>query len=147
MDILKSQSVDIDGIEPIDIIETQQIFYQLFGFDSNLICDCHSSRVFGEEKVEILFPRLDETNENRLIDMIWSQCSHRGNNQLLMPPIFICLVSDLNINDNRLTYPLNIKSKRYTVHPVFRVQKCSGIALVDENGQNKCCAIFVNEFS
>lgn len=147
MDIVKSQSVDIDGIEPIDIIEMQQIFYQLFGFGSNLIYDCYPSRVFVEEKVEILCPRLDETNKNRLIDMIWSQRSHRGNNQLLMSPIFICVVSDLNINDNRLTYPLNIKSKRYTVHPVFRIQKCSGIASVDENGQNKCCAIFVDEFS
>lgn len=134
--------------QPVDIIEKQQNFYRLFGFGSNLIYDCYPSAVFVQKKIEILCPDLDEERKKELIEIIWSQRIHRGGSdrQLLMSPIFICIVRDSNIKNNRLTYPLNIKSKRYTVHPVFRVQKCSGISSVDRHGQNKCCAVFVDTF-
>lgn len=147
MDDEQNQSIVIDGTETIDMIEMQQNFYQLFGFGSHLIYDCYPSKVFVEQKVGILCPRLDETNKTRLTDMIWMQRSHRGTKQLLMSPIFICIVRDSPIKGTQLTYPLNIKSKRFTVHPLFRIQKCSsGVSKADENGQNKCCAIFVDEF-
>lgn len=102
--------------------------------------------MFVEQKIDILCPDLDDSKKTALMKMIWSQRIHRGgcDRQLLMSPIFICIVQDCNIK--RLTYPLNIKSKRFTVHPVFRVQKCSGILSVDQNGQNKCCAVFIDEF-
>lgn len=130
----------------IDIIEMQQNFYQLFGYKSHLIYDCYPSKVFVKQKIDILCPDVDERKKTDLMEMIWSQRFHRGGceRQLLMSPIFICIIQDSNIK--RLTYPLNIKSKRFTVHPVFRVQKCSGISSVDSNGQNKCCAIFVDEY-
>lgn len=132
--------------QSIDIVEMQQNFYQLFGYKSHLIYDSYPSKVFVEQKIEILCPDLDHKKRTDLMDMIWSQRIHRGGceRQLLMSPIFICIVRDCDIK--RLTYPLNIKSKRFTVHPVFRIQKCSGLLTVEANGQNKCCAVFVDEF-
>lgn len=148
MDEGNNQSLTMADCQPIDIIQMQQNFYQLFGYGSHLIYDCYPSKCFVEQKVEILCPALDETHRNHLTDMIWSQRGHRGgNNQLLMSPIFICVVHDSDIKKGqRLTHPLNIKSKHFTIHPIFRIQKCNGILSVDGNGQNKCCAIFVDEF-
>lgn len=149
MEEKNKQSVIIEEDEPIDLIEMQQNFYQFFGYGSHLIYDSYPSQVFVEMKVDILCPDLGDTSKNRLINMIWSQRCHRGGgkNQLLMSPIFVCVVRDADtVSNGRITYPLNIKSKRFSIHPVFRIQKCSGITSVDRNGQNKCCAIFVDEF-
>lgn len=138
-------SIDIETGDPIDIIEKQQTFYQLFGFGSHVIYDCYPSKESVKDKTQFWCSGLKEINKNRLVDIIWSQRSYRGNNELLMSPIAVFVVHDLSINDNHVTYPLNIKSKCFTAHPVFRIQKCSGSA-VDANGQNKSCAIFVDEF-
>lgn len=127
----------------VDIIQLQQGFYEMFGYGSHLIYDCYPSKVFVEMKINLILPGLNDVNKNRLVDMIWTQRIHRGNVHLLMSPIFVCVVYDTNIN-GRITYPLNIKSKKYSIHPLFRIQRCSGDS-IDENGQNKCCAIFVDE--
>lgn len=93
-------------------------------------------------KIDLLKPNC--TNKSKLIDQIWSQRQFTGNVDLCMSPIFVYVVKDTDIS-KRLTYPLNIKSKNFSVHLVFRVQKCSGHS-VDATGQNECCAIFVDEF-
>lgn len=126
-----------------DIIQKQQDYYELFGYGSYLIYDFYPSKMFVEMKIEILLPDQSAENKNRLVDAIWSQRIHRGNIELLMSPIFVCAVYDMNLGD-RITYPLNIKSKKYSVHPVFRIQKCCGSS-TDANGQSKCCSIFVDE--
>lgn len=94
-------------------------------------------------KIDLLMPNCK--NKSKLIDLIWSQKYFRGNVELCMSPIFVYSVKDADIS-KRLTYPLNIKSKHFSVHLVFRVQKCNGHS-VDANAQNKCCAIFVDEFN
>lgn len=129
---------------PMDIIQIQQGFYETFGYGSYLIYDNYPSKVFVEMKIDLLLPALDKTNKNRLIDTIWSQRIHRGNFQLYMSPIFVCVVYDSNVS-GRLSYPLSITSKRFSIYPVFRIQKCNGNS-TDANGQNNCCAIFVDEF-
>ncbi|XP_055318425.1 uncharacterized protein LOC129576777 [Sitodiplosis mosellana] len=143
MDESDECNIGVDNEMPVDIIQMQQSFYEIFGYGSHLIYDCYASKVFVEMKIDVLLPGLDKVNKTRLIDMIWSQRSHRGNFQLLMSPIFVCVVYDTNIT-GRITYPFNIKSKHFSVHSLFRIQKCSGNS-IDENGQNKHCAIFVDE--
>lgn len=93
-------------------------------------------------KIELLMPTC--TNKSNLTDLIWSQRHFTGNVHLCMSPIFVFAVKDADIS-KKLTYPLNIKSTNFSVHVVFRVQKCNGCA-VDANGQNKCCSIFVDEY-
>lgn len=148
MDENNIESVIIEDDDPMDIIERQQIFYHFFGYGSHLIYDSYPSKVFVEMKVDLLCPFLDQTNKNRLIDVIWAQRRYRGaKSQLLMSPIFICIVHDKEtIKNSRITHPLNIKSKYFSIHPVFRIQKCKGLLAVDKNGQNQCCALFVDEF-
>lgn len=130
--------------DKVDIIQQQQDLYEMFGYKSFLIYDSYPNKVFLEMKIGFLLPSVSEAQRCTLADMIWSQRTHTGNMELLMSPIFVHVVKDKDISD-RITYPLNIKSKEHSVHCVFRIKKCSGTA-VDENGQNECCAIFVDEF-
>lgn len=129
---------------PVDIIKLQQEFYEMFGHKSTVIYDCYTCKAALEVKIDLIMPEMIEAKKNQLVDLIWSQRKYMGNKHLFMSPIFICVVHDHNIKDH-LTYPLNIKSKNFSIHPVFRVQKCLGTS-VDDNGQTKCCAIFVDEF-
>lgn len=130
---------------PVDMIKLQQEFYEMFGHKSSVIYDCYTSKMPLEVKIDLIMPGLTEMKRTQLVDLIWSQRKFMGNKQLFMSPIFVCCIHDYNIKDH-LKYPLDIKSKRFSIHPVYRVQKCLGTS-TDENGQTKCCAIFVDEFA
>ncbi|XP_031622411.1 uncharacterized protein LOC116340207 [Contarinia nasturtii] len=129
---------------PVDIIKLQQEFYEMFGHKASVIYDCYTEKVELEVKIDLLMPEMNKAKKMQLVDLIWSQKKYMGDKHLFMSPIFVCCIYDHNIKDH-LTYPLNIQSKRFSIHPVFRVQKCLGTA-TDENGQTKCCAIFIDEF-
>lgn len=138
-------SVENNDEQPIDIIKLQQEFYEMFGHKSTVIYDCYTSKVSLEVKIDLIMPEMNATKKATLVDLIWSQRKFMGGKHLFMSPIFVCCIYDTNIKD-QLTYPLDIKSCRFSIHPVFRVQKCLGTS-IDENGQTKCCAVFVDEFA
>ncbi|XP_055318524.1 uncharacterized protein LOC129576824 [Sitodiplosis mosellana] len=139
-----SGAVDSTVDAPVDMIKLQQEFYEMFGHKTSVIYDCYTSKVALEVKIDLMMPEMNKTKRDQLVDLIWSQKKYMGDKHLFMSPVFVCCVFDTNIKDH-LTYPLDIKSTRFSIHPVFRVQKCLGTT-TDENGQTKCCAIFVDEF-
>lgn len=138
-----AESENIDA--PVDVIKIQQEFYEMFGHKSSVIYDCYTTKEALEVKIDLILPEMNPIRKNILIDLLWEQKKFMGNKYLLMSPIFVCLTYDTNINDH-LTYPLDIKSKSFSIHPIFRIQKCLS-TVVDENGQTKCCAIFIDEFA
>lgn len=130
---------------PVDVLKLQQEFYEMFGHKSSVIYDCYTSKEALEVKIDLIMPEMNPIRKTALTDLLWQQRKFMGNKYLLMSPIFVCCIYDTNINDH-LTYPLDIKSKSFSIHPVFRIQKCLS-TVVDENGQAKCCAIFIDEFA
>lgn len=118
----------------------------MFGHKSAVIYDCYTCKAALEVKVDLIMPEMNAAKKATLIDLLWTQKKFMGDKHLFMSPIFVCCIKDqlTNIKD-QLTYPLDIKSRLFSIHPVFRVQKCSGTA-TDANGQTKCCAIFVDEY-
>lgn len=142
---VEAEEEEVDANDtPVDIIKLQQEFYEMFGHKTSVIYDCYTEKVELEVKIDLLMPQMNKSKRAQLVDLIWSQKKYMGDKHLFMSPIFVCCIYDHNIKDH-LTYPLNIQSTRFSIHPVFRVQKCLGTA-TDENGQTKCCAIFVDEF-
>lgn len=139
-----SPTKEINDDAPIDIIKLQQEFYEMFGHKSAVIYDCYTCKAALEVKIDLIMPEMNAIKKTTLNDLIWSQKKFMGDKHLFMSPIFVCCIYDTNIKDH-LTYPLDIKSSRFSIHPVFRVQKCLGTS-TDENGQTKCCAIFVDEY-
>lgn len=129
---------------PTDIIKMQQEFYEMFGHKTSVIYDCYTDKGSLEVKIDLILPEMNEAKKCALIDMIWTQRKHVGNKQLFMSPIFICCTYDTDIKE-QITYPLDIKSKEFTIHPVFRIQKCLTTAK-NEKTSTKCCAVFVDEF-
>lgn len=141
----ESCTPDDNATDPtVDIIKLQQEFYEMFGHKSSVIYDCYSDREALEVKIDLIVPEMDVTKKAALIDLIWEQKRFMGNKQLLMSPIFVCCTYDTELKE-QLTYPLDIKSKEYTIHPMFRIQKCLATLKLDKCS-TKCCAIFVDEF-
>lgn len=130
---------------PVDVIKVQQEFYEMFGHKSSVIYDCYTTKEALEVKIDLIMPEMNPMRKNTLNNLLWEQRKFMGNHYLLMSPIYVIITNDKSINEH-LTYPLDIKSKSFSIHPVFRIQKCSS-TVVDENGQTKCCAIFIDEFS
>lgn len=129
--------------EPVDIIKTQQEFYEMFGHQSAIVYDCYATKETLEMKINLMMPQVKSNQRQNLIDTIWEQRKYTGNKCLLMTPIFICCIYDNTNVKDRLTYPLDIKSSHFSTHPVFRIQKCA-----DEfRGSAGCCAVFVDEFA
>lgn len=129
---------------PVDVIKLQQEFYELFGHKSSVIYDCYTSKEALEVKIDLIMPDMRAEKKAALTEIIWGQKMYTGDKYLLMSPIFICCIYDTNIS-TQLTYPLDIKSKRFSLHPVFRIQKCLCTLTTDD--QTKCCALFVDEFA
>lgn len=130
--------------DPVDIIKLQQEFYVMFGHQTNIIYDCYTSCESLEMKISLIMPDLRRDKQTILAKTIWDQKKFTADKCLLMSPIFVCCIYDQADIKDRLTYPLDIKSTRFSIHPVFRVQKCT-----TRTGNNsfKRCALFVDEFS
>lgn len=129
---------------PVDIIKLQQEFYDMFGHQSNVIYDCYTSCEALEMKISLIMPNLRRDKQTNLAKTLWDQKKYAADKCLLMSPIFVCCIYDQADIKDRLTYPLNIKSTRFSIHPVFRVQKCTSRKA---NDCFKRCAIFVDEFA
>lgn len=129
--------------DPVDIIKLQQEFYEMFGHQTSVIYDCYKTKESLEVKISLIHPDLRPEQQTNLTQIIWDQKKFSDEKYLLMSPIFICCIYDNASIKERLTYPLNIKSKRFSMHPVFRIRKC----LKPYGDNTRCCAIFVDEFA
>lgn len=131
--------------DPVDIIKLQQEFYDMFGHQSNVIYDCYTSNESLEVKISLIMPEMRRDKQANVAKTIWDQKKFSTDHKcLLMSPIFVCCIYDNANIKERLTYPLDIKSTRFSIHPVFRVQKCSTRTGTDSF---KRCAIFVDEYA
>lgn len=129
---------------PVDIIKLQQEFYDMFGHKSNVIYDCYTTSESLEMKISLIMPEMRRDKQTTLAKTIWDQKKFTADKCLLMSPIFVCCMYDNAGMKDRLTYPLDIKSTRFSIHPVFRVQKCTTRTGFDSF---KRCALFVDEFA
>lgn len=129
---------------PVDIIKLQQEFYVMFGHQSNIIYDCYTSCESLEMKISLITPEMRRDKQTILAKTIWDQKKYSTDKCLLMSPIFVCCMYDNAGIKDRLTYPLDIKSIKFSIHPVFRVQKCTTRTGSDSF---KRCALFVDEFA
>lgn len=128
----------------VNVVAQQQEFFELFGHPSSIIYDCYTTKESLALKMNLILPHMREEQRNTLITTLWEQKEFTGGNCLFMSPIFITLVYDHVATTEASKQPiLKIESKRFTVHPVFRVQKC--IATKPGDSCVKCCAIFVDE--
>lgn len=123
------------------MIELQQEFYQLFGHRTSIIYDCYTTKELLEHKIGLLMEGMRTEKMLHLSSIIWDQRKLTGDNCLLMSPIFVLCVRDVKIKT--LKYPLNIKSKKISIHPLFRVRKCSATA--EAASCADLCATFVDE--
>lgn len=123
----------------IDIIEQQQHFCDLFGHSTSILYDCYTTKESLAQKVDLILPQKNEIERNELTTTIWHQNGYNGGNCLFMSPVYLTLVLD-----HKPQVEAKILSKRFRVHPVFRVQRCT-MQLPGENGAN-CCAAFIDEF-
>lgn len=128
----------------VDIIKMQQEFYEMFGHSASIIYDCYADKEALEVKIDLIVPEMNAAKKAALIDLVWTQRRFMGNKHLYMSPIFVCCTYDADIK-GQITYPLDIQSKEFTIHPVFRIQKCLATLKLDKCS-TKCCALFVDEF-
>ncbi|XP_037033094.1 uncharacterized protein LOC119072064 [Bradysia coprophila] len=122
----------------IDIIEQQQHFCDLFGHSSSIVYDCYTTKESLARKIDLILPQKDDVERSELMETIWNLKAYNGGNCLFMSPVYVTLALD-----HKPQVQKKILSKRFQVHPVFRVRKCSTKTPIG-NGDS-CCAIFIDE--
>lgn len=128
----------------VDIIKMQQEFYEMFGHNTSIIYDCYADKEALEVKIDLIVPEMNAAKKAALIDLVWAQRRFMGNKHLFMAPIFVCCIYDVEAKGQTANL-LSIESKEFTIHPVFRIQKCLATLKLDKCS-TKCCALFVDEF-
>lgn len=133
---------------PVDIIKAQQGFYESFE-DEFANQNIHGYlEVLSEEVLKdviketlTLYCNLDKNEFNSFAKILWEQRKLTGTEDLKILQLFVCCVRDSN---QELSYPIDIKSEKFTLHPIYRIPKC-----VKKNAasQANCCAVFVDEFA
>lgn len=127
----------------VDIIQKQQEFYKIFGHKTSVTYDYLDKTVL-QAKIDLILPEMDATKKLSLIDQIWYLRKCVGNNVLYMSLIFVFCTYDVKIESNKESR--NIKSKIYSIHPVFRVRKCWFSTEDVEKQYTKLCAVFIDKF-
>lgn len=129
----------------IDLVEAQRNFYEEFGHPGRIIYDLYPTKSTLERKLRMLFT--DEKKSEKvsaLAEVIWAQRFFVGKTNafgIRLAPIFVfCIYDNFNMR-KKISHPLEMKSNKFSLHPVFRVQKCTA-DLSDERG---CCAMFIDE--
>lgn len=125
----------------VNIVDHQQEFFELFGHPNSIIYDCYTTKESLSLKLKLIMPHMNEGQLNNLINTLWNQKEFTGGKCLFMSPIFAIIVFDHSPTANQPK--LSIPSKRFSVHPVFRVQKC--MASIPGESSGNCCALFVDE--
>lgn len=140
---------DGDGSDtgPVDIINAQQGFYESFKIE---IADKHSHGYVEVLNQEVLKDVIKETltlycnlsvNElDSFAKILWEQKKFTGTEHVKMLQLFVICVHDSN---GALSYPPDIKSMKFTIHPIYRIPKCFKQNATNQGG---CCALFIDEF-
>lgn len=128
-----------------DLVEAQRRIYDIFGHPASVIYDLYPTMSTLQRKLGFLFSDEEKYERSReLAKIIWAQrfCVGSANAfGVRMAPIFVICVYDNYNMRRKFTHPLDLKSNKYSMHPVFRVQKC----VHDESDARGCCAIFIDE--
>lgn len=129
----------------VDLVEAQQCFYQMIGCSARIIYDLYPTVSTLARKLKIIFDEKAISEKTRkLADVIWAQRCFVGEPNAFgvrMSPIFVfCVYDNFNMR-KKITHPLNMKSNKFSLHPVFRVQKCTN----ESSDARCCCAIFIDE--
>lgn len=134
-----------DPEKEIDVTAQQQEFFELFGHPTSIIYDCYTTKESLTLKMNLILPNMREDQRNILIATLWERKEHTGGNCLFMSPIFITLIFDHQkpSDDTTTKSEVKLQSKCFSVHPVFRVQKCLATKAGASNA--KSCAVFVDE--
>lgn len=147
-DAVEVNDVINDGAEddPVDIIRTQQKFYESFKSElsdkfSHGYCEVLNKEVLTNmiETTMMLYTKLNYKELVSFSELLWQQKKFTGSDNLKVSLLFVCCVFD---SKGELTYPLNIKSKKFLIRPVYRIPKC----YKNTEHQRGCCAIFIDEF-
>lgn len=77
---------------------------------------------------------------NSFVKILWEQKKLTGTEHLKILQLFVCCVYD---SKQELSYPPDIKSEKFTIHPIYRIPKCFKKTTTN---QGNCCAVFVDEF-
>lgn len=129
----------------VDLVEAQQRFNDVFGHSASVVYDLYPTMSTLQRKLGFLFSDEEKYEKSQqLAEIIWAQRFHVGNANAFgvrVAPIFVICVYDNYNMRRRFTQPLEMKSNKYSVHPVFRVQKC----VHNESDARGCCAIFIDE--
>lgn len=133
---------------PVDIIKAQQGFYESFK-DEIANQNTHGYlEVLSEEVLKdvikdtlTLYCNLNKNEFDSFANILWEQRKLTGTEDLKITQLFVCCVRDSN---QELSYPIDIKSEKFSLHPIYRIPKC-----VKKNAvsQANCCAVFVDEFA
>lgn len=128
-----------------DLVEAQRRIYDILGHPARVIYDLYPTMSTLQRKLGFLFSDEEKYEKSReLAEIIWAQrfCVGSANAfGVRMAPIFVICVYDNYNMRRKFTHPLDLKSNKYSMHPVFRVQKC----VHDESDARGCCAIFIDE--
>lgn len=135
-----------DGSDEVDILKTQQNFYESFkdvitDESTHGYCEVLNKDVLEDmiKSTMVLHTKLNDKELNSFSECLWEQRKLTGNEELKIAQIFVCCVHDAN---EKLTYPLKIKSKKFLIRPVYRIPKCYR----KTQNHTNCCVIFVDEF-
>ncbi|XP_031623104.1 uncharacterized protein LOC116340649 [Contarinia nasturtii] len=143
-------AIDVIGDEddgPVDIIKIQQDFYESF---IPILTDKSThgySEVLNKEVLKDmikstveLYTDMNESEINSFSDCLWEQKKFTGSDDLRISQLFVCCVHDTK---GQITYPLDIKSTKFSIRPIYRVPKC----FKKTQHQRDCCAVFIDEFA
>lgn len=141
---------EISSDDPVDIIQKQQMFYDQFEHHTMSNPDTYGYiNVLNEEvlkeviesgfKLKLYDNSSDELNS--FANILWEQKKFTGTEHLKIIQLLVICVHD---SKNVLSYPLDIKSKEFSIHPIYRIPKCFH---KNDIKHGKCCAIFVDQFA
>lgn len=124
-----------------DVIRLQEEFLDLFGHESATIYDCYTTKTILKCKIDLIMSHLKEQERSHLASIMWDQRIYAGQKHLFMSTIIVICVYDSDIAIGPFyEQPPALYSKKFSIHPVFRIQKC-----VPAEWCTEPCSIFVDE--
>lgn len=136
-----------DDGRPVDIVKVQQDFYELFKNDLSDRSTHGYSEILNKmvlkdmiESTILFYTKMNEKELISFCDCLWEQRKFTGSDDLRISQLFVCCVLDAK---GKISYPLNIQSKQFTIRPIYRIPKC----FKNNQHQRDCCAVFVDEFA
>lgn len=140
---MATASKDDPASQLVDIIDKQQEYYEILGHKTETVYDCYTTKELLKHKLGVVMLGMEADKLAELIETIWMQRKFSGQKCLFMSLIFVLCVHDAD-SDAKNRHPIRIRSKQFTHHPVFRIQKCTRAS---EASCGKPCALFVDEYA